>query len=109
MRLLRQLINTLSRYIEAWESFRGYEGDLGYFADILEGKEHSSERARHSIETIKQAFGRLQQCKRELCDLEDLCKNSAQIVSQSARVLNTPFSRVCLLNTRTNRPSSNCR
>lgn len=82
MRLLRQLINTLSRYTEAWESFSGHEGDLGYFSDIVEAKDRSSERVRHSIETIKQAFARLEQCKRELRDLEDLCKNSAQIVSQ---------------------------
>lgn len=82
MRLLRRVINVLSKYIQAWENFSGHEGDLGYFFDIVEAKDHSSEQARLSIESIKQAFVRLQQCKRELCDLEDWCKNSAQIVSQ---------------------------
>lgn len=96
-RLLCRLINILSEYIEAWESFSGYEGDLGYFSDIVAADDHSSEQARLSIEVIKQAFDGLQQGKRELIRLEDWCKNSAQMVSQIIPVLHAFFSHVCLL------------
>jgi hypothetical protein len=107
MRLLRRLINTLSKYIEAWESFSGCEGDLGYFSDIMAAMDQSSGQARLSIEVIKQAFVTLQHRKQELSRLEDLCKNSAQIVSQTP-VFRTTFSHIWLLRTQANRPSSNC-
>lgn len=104
IRLLRRLIDILSEYNEAWEGFSGYDGDLGYFSDIVATEDLSSERARLSIEIIRQAFVKLQQRKRELIHLEDWCKNSAQIVSQ-IQVFHTAFSR-SFLGSQTDGPSS---
>uniref|UniRef100_A0A093VLK9 Uncharacterized protein n=1 Tax=Talaromyces marneffei PM1 TaxID=1077442 RepID=A0A093VLK9_TALMA len=92
MRLLRRLMDILSEYTDAWETFSGYEGDLGYFSDIVAAGDHSSEQARHSIEVIRHAFVGLQRRRRELSRLEDWCKNSAQIFVNPIAVAAALFS-----------------
>lgn len=91
------MANILTKYIESWEKFSGYDGDICYFSDIMESEDHSSNQARLSIDVIKQAFITLQQQKREVIRLEELCDKSAKIVSHT-----------CPLQAEANRPSSNC-
>jgi hypothetical protein len=107
MRLLSRLIYRMSEYTEVWENFSGYEGDLGYFSDIVAANDYSSQKARLSMEVIKQAFVKIQQQERELSRLEKLCEKSEVIVSQIP-VLHTCISHGCLVEAQANRPSSNC-
>ncbi|KAF3397013.1 hypothetical protein DPV78_008323 [Talaromyces pinophilus] len=80
MRLLSRIIYRMSEYTEVWENFSGYEGDLGYFSDIIAANDYSSQKARLSMEVIKQAFVKIQQQERELSRLEKLCEKSEVIL-----------------------------
>lgn len=80
MELISQLLDLLSRSINAWASFNSSNGDIGYFFDIISLPLTAKCRARESLRAISDAFEDLKGLQQTLLLLENSCHRSAKAV-----------------------------
>lgn len=79
--LTSQLLDTLSKTIDAWEKFKGVDGDIGYFADALASSSDPQRGISGALRGIQHTFEKLRDLRNTLSDLNKSCRNSAQTVS----------------------------
>ena len=79
--LLSHLQDRLSATVEAWNSFASPDGDILYFDNP--NAETISPAADRSLQALKSIFREVEEKRRRLVHLRDLCTNHTQCVSQS--------------------------
>ncbi|OCK76055.1 hypothetical protein K432DRAFT_307225 [Lepidopterella palustris CBS 459.81] len=77
IKLLSRLQSRLSETIEAWETFKSCDGDIGYFFDCR-SPNISPQCVRLSLRAIQDIFGTLKGLQKKLSLLKQSCDESAK-------------------------------
>ena len=95
IKLLSQLLHTLSKPIKAWESFCSLNGDINYFSDIdlFSGRPKLSQRRKLALGAISEIFETLQGFEQTLLVLEKSCSKSADLVGHKTSSSTQHFFR----------------
>lgn len=86
MKLLGQLLHDLSETVEAWDVFRGPNGDSRYFDDVGTSSTERQQVLR-SLRAIDDKFETLKRVRRNLVSFQGRCEKSANTVSKNSHAL----------------------